>query len=130
MADALNIETIKSMTAGMANLKQVAASGGFAITESGADAYIQAINHSLEELGSAVMSARDLTQATQLGTSPDGVAMSRYNLESATGGPGTIGVIPALQELIKTLVEAREAMELAKRNYRNVDEAQRMNYPS
>ncbi|MFF5095059.1 MULTISPECIES: hypothetical protein [Actinosynnema] len=124
--DALNIATIKSMTANMTSLKQSAASGGFAITESGADAYIQAIDNALTSLADTMFTTQTLAQETQLGTSPDGIAMSRYNLESANGGPGTVGIIPALRELITALTEAREAMEQAKRNYQEVDEPNRM----
>ncbi|WP_232519748.1 hypothetical protein [Actinosynnema pretiosum] len=129
MADALNIETIKSMTANMTSLKQSAASGGFAITESGADAYIQAINNALDSLGSMMFNVQILNQETKLGTSPDAIAMSRYNLENVQGGPGTIGLLPAIQELIKALTEAREAMEQAKQNYQSVDQSNQMNYP-
>ncbi|WP_245554593.1 hypothetical protein [Actinosynnema mirum] len=127
--DALNMQSIKSMTANMASLKQSAASGGFAITESGANAYIQAIDNALDSLGDVMGRTQVLSQATPLGTSPDGIAMSKYNVENATGGAGTIGVIPALQELTKALTEAREAMEQAKRNYQNVDAAHTMQYP-
>ncbi|ATE58051.1 hypothetical protein CNX65_07970 [Actinosynnema pretiosum] len=123
------METIKSMTANMTSLKQSAASGGFAITESGADAYIQAINNALDSLGSMMFNVQILNQETKLGTSPDAIAMSRYNLENVQGGPGTIGLLPAIQELIKALTEAREAMEQAKQNYQSVDQSNQMNYP-
>lgn len=119
----LNTAALQSMTAGMSTLKQVAESGGFAISESGANAYINALKKALGELDDLTPQLDVVAQQTKLGTSPDAVRMSEYNTENVTGGPGAIGLIPAIRELQKVLGEALEAVEMAKANYQNVDGA-------
>ncbi|GAA2668780.1 hypothetical protein LV78_003481 [Actinosynnema pretiosum] len=119
----LNMAALQSMTAGMSALKQTAESGGFAISKSGADAYIHAIKTALEQLDGIQYQTELLQQRTKLGTSPDAVRMSEYNLENALGGPGTIGLIPAIDQLKIALGEALQAMQKAKENYSAVDDA-------
>ncbi|MBP2339618.1 hypothetical protein JOF41_005796 [Saccharothrix coeruleofusca] len=71
-----------------------------------------------------------MKQETKLGTSPDAVAMSRYNLESAMGGVGTTGIIPAIEQLKTALEDARAAMQKAVENYRAVDDDHANNFRS
>jgi hypothetical protein len=114
---------MQAMTAGMIGLKQAAESGSFAISRDGAQAYLAAIQRAHDELVTLDFDAYELQQETKLGTSPDAVAMARYNRESATGGAGTIGIVPAIQQLRTALEEARLALEKAVENYGNVDDA-------
>jgi hypothetical protein len=65
-----------------------------------------------------------LEQPTKLGTSPDGQALSKYNIESAVGGTGTTGIRPAVNQLKAALEDARLAMQKAVENYRTIDESQ------
>ncbi|MEU5691367.1 hypothetical protein [Actinosynnema sp. NPDC020468] len=113
---------MQSMTADMRGLKQAADSGSFAISEAGAQAYVKAIGDALSDLRKMESSLIDLQQATKLGTSPDAVSMSRYNVESANGGAGTTGIVPAVNQLRDALLDAQAAMQKAVENYRNVDD--------
>ncbi|XVV03537.1 hypothetical protein ACQPW3_40530 [Actinosynnema sp. CA-248983] len=110
-----------AMTASMQGLKQAAESGSFAISKDGAEAYIKAIEDAQKELRQVERYGIHLTQETKLGTSPDAQAMSRYNMESATGGAGTTGILPALDQLKMALEDAKLAVKKAIENYDQVD---------
>lgn len=115
---------MRTMTANMQSLKQSAESGGFAISPEGAEAYVKAIEAAQKDLRQIDQHMAVLQQPTKLGTSPDGQTLSRYNLESATGGSGTAGIVPAMDQLKTALEEARTAMKKAVENYHAIDESQ------
>lgn len=112
---------MSAMTASMQGLKQAAESGSFAISKEGAEAYIKAIEDAEFELNSLDAKTAMLRQETKLGTSPDAQAMSRYNMESANGGVGTTGIIPAIEQLKTALADAKAAVKKAIENYDQVD---------
>ncbi|MFI9813017.1 hypothetical protein [Saccharothrix variisporea] len=112
---------MSAMTTSMRGLKQAAESGSFAISKEGAEAYIKAIEDAQKELRQLDKYNAQLAQETKLGTSPDAQAMSRYNVESANGGAGTTGILPALDQLKMALEDARLAMKKAIENYDQVD---------
>lgn len=119
---------MQAMTANMQGLKQAAESGSFAISESGAQAYIKAIEDAQKEIRQLDRHMVVLQQPTRLGTSPDGQRMSEYNMESTNGGAGTTGIVPALDQLKTALEDARLAMQKAVENYRAVDDASASTY--
>ncbi|WP_245950129.1 hypothetical protein [Saccharothrix carnea] len=112
----------------MVGLKQAAESGSFAISQDGAQAYLKAIDNALMDLNKMQSQLGRLRQETKLGTSPDGVAMASYNRESVEGGAGTTGIIPAVEQLRSALDEAREALQKAIENYREVDSSNASTY--
>ncbi|WP_309109715.1 hypothetical protein [Saccharothrix sp.] len=114
---------MSAMTASMQGLKQAAESGSFAISQAGAEAYIKAIDDAEFELNAMSRQLNTVSQETKLGTSPDAQAMSRYNMESATGGGGTTGIVPAIKQLREALADAKAAVQKAIENYRQVDDA-------
>ena len=115
---------MRTMTANMQSLKQAAESGGFAISPEGAKAYVDAIKAAQLSLTDIDSKLFVVQQATKLGTSPDGQALSGYNLESAVGGAGTTGIVPVIDQLKQALEDARLAMEKAVENYQAIDESQ------
>lgn len=119
---------MQAMTANMVGLKQAAESGSFAISEEGAQAYLKAIDSAERDLSRLDTQIGRLRQETKLGTSPDGTAMARYNQESAEGGAGTTGIVPAIKQLQSALAEAREALQKAIENYRQVDDSNASTY--
>lgn len=120
----MSVGSMQTMTTNMRSLKQAAESGGFAISPEGAEAYVKAIEAAQKDLRKIDQHMAVLQQPTKLGTSPDGQTLSRYNMESATGGSGTSGLIPAMEQLQAALEEARTAMKKAVENYRAIDESQ------
>ncbi|WP_244989719.1 hypothetical protein [Saccharothrix coeruleofusca] len=113
---------MQAMASSMRGLKQAAESGSFAISESGAQAYIKAIEAAQFDLTDLDSKIALIRQETKLGTSPDGRAMSRYNVDSALGGTGTTGIIPAIDQLKTALEDAKTALQKAIENYREVDD--------
>jgi hypothetical protein len=107
----------------MRGLKQAAESGSFAISKDGAEAYVKAIERAELDLNDLDNKLFMLQQETKLGTSPDAQAMSRYNMESATGGGGTAGIVPAIEQLKVALADAKLAMQKAIENYGRVDDS-------
>ncbi|XVS64171.1 hypothetical protein ACQPYE_39000 [Actinosynnema sp. CA-299493] len=125
---AWSAQSMQAMTAGMVGLKQAAESGSFAISESGAQEYLKAIDNALQDLRRLDPQLVRLRQETKLGTSPDGTAMARYNQESVDGGAGTTGIVPAIEQLRSALDEARGALQKAIENYREVDSSNASTY--
>jgi hypothetical protein len=119
---------MQAMTASMVGLKQAAESGSFAISEDGAQAYLKAIDAAQQDLRRMDSYLIKLSQETKLGTSPDGTAMARYNQESAHGGAGTTGIVPAVEQLKSALEDARLALQKAIENYREVDSSNASTY--
>jgi hypothetical protein len=113
---------MQSMTQNMQGLKQAAESGSFAIDQAGAEAYIKAIEAAQDDLRTLDQQLFEVQQETKLGTSPDGLTMARYNQEGAVGGGGTLGLVPAVEQLKQALEDARLAMLQAVRNYQAVDD--------
>ncbi|MDQ2582781.1 MULTISPECIES: hypothetical protein [Saccharothrix] len=119
---AWSVQSMQAMTANMQGLKAAADSGSFAISKAGAEAYVNAIQKAQDELVSLEMDLVYLRQETKLGTSPDGQRMAQYNMDGALGGPGTTGIVPAIEQLKTALEEARLAMVKAVENYGQVDD--------
>ena len=119
---------MQAMTANMVGLKQAAESGSFAISQDGAQEYLKAIDSAQRDLQRMDGALQILRQETKLGTSPDGTAMARYNQESVEGGAGTTGIVPAIEQLQSALDEAREALQKAIENYREVDSSNASTY--
>lgn len=119
---------MQAMTANMVGLKQAAESGSFAISEDGAQAYLKAIESAEKDLRKLDLEMQSLEQDTKLGTSPDAVAITRYNREGVQGGAGTTGIIPAIKQLRSALNEARQALQKAIENYREVDSSNASTY--
>lgn len=114
---------MQAMTANMVGLKQAAESGSFAISQDGAKAYLKAIDDAQQELRKIEADVASLRQDVKLGTSPDAIALTRYNREGVEGGAGTTGIVPAIDQLKSALEEARQALQKAIENYREVDDA-------
>ncbi|ROP39637.1 hypothetical protein [Saccharothrix texasensis] len=118
---AWSAQSMQAMTASMNGLKQAAQSGSFAISQEGAQAYLKAIDDAQQELMKVDAKVYLLGERTKLGTSPDAQQMSAYNQESANGGAGTTGIIPAINQLKTALEDAKTAMRQAVENYSRVD---------
>lgn len=112
---------MQSMTESMRGLKDAASSGGFKVSQEGAKAYVAAIQRALDDVYAMDQDLNDVVQETKLGTSPDGKTLSRYNHEGATGGAGTTGIVPAIEQLKTALDDALAAMKTVLQTYENVD---------
>lgn len=125
---AWSAQSMQAMTANMVGLKQAAESGSFAISQEGAEAYLKAIDAAEKDLYKIDREVGLLRQDVKLGTSPDATALTRYNRENVEGGAGTTGIVPAIEQLRSALDEARQALQKAIENYREVDNSNASTY--
>ncbi|WP_285747461.1 hypothetical protein [Lentzea sp. NBRC 105346] len=112
---------MQAMTDSAKQLSAAASSGGFKVSKEGAQAYISALQKAIDDVRGMDLDLLEIQQETKLGTSPDGQTLSRYNNETALGGAGTAGLVPAIDQLKTALDDAKAAMEAVLRNYENVD---------
>jgi hypothetical protein len=100
----------------MDNFANIASSGGFAISETGGKALIQAIHHLAawvdDERGTLVT----LAQQPKLGSSNGAQVMKPYIAEVASDGNG---FMPMLLKFRESLGKAEQAINDAMNNYRN-----------
>jgi hypothetical protein len=116
----LSEAAIASTAAGVQKLADAAKSGGFAISEDGADEYIR-VFRGFEDVGGDLLREADAAgQAPQLGGSDYAAQVARHTQLVATGDAHSYGT--ALRSLLKIVGQAREAFEQAKKNYRQMDD--------
>ncbi|MEC3978580.1 hypothetical protein [Amycolatopsis sp. H20-H5] len=102
-------------------LKALAESGGFAINEAGFQRYLKACDRFLHEYPDHLFELNVLTQAAQMGSHKYGGKVAAFNVEVANGGPQSL--IPNLELMADGIKKAREALVIARANYRETEEA-------
>lgn len=116
----LSQAAIASTSAQVQKLVDSAKSGGFAISEEGADEYIR-VFRSFEDVGGDLIRAvQDAAAPVELGGSPYAKAVANHNTLVATGDAKSYET--ALQSLIDIVSKARESFEQAKKNYAQMDD--------
>jgi hypothetical protein len=111
------------MTGSVQNLAGSAASGGWAVSEQGGQALIQAIDNIVKGLDSAEGDLHSINQQPKLGTSPGANVTKPFVHQVASSGQDSF--ISALDTLKSSLSTARSAINTAMRNYQETDAAQR-----
>lgn len=107
-----------SIKSSMDDFAQSAASGGFAVNETGGQALINAIDRLLDWIDGTGADLYTLRQRPQLGGSSGGKAMSPFTQQVATDQEGFLTVLQQLQE---SLVTAKQGIKTAMSNYREDD---------
>ncbi|WP_236790086.1 hypothetical protein [Amycolatopsis sp. GM8] len=117
---ALSATAVASASAEVQKLVDSANSGGFAISEEGANEYIRVFRE-FEDIGQDVLRAADgAGQAPQLGDSDYANAVAQHTQLVATGDAQSYST--ALRSLIEVVRQARAAFEQAKKNYSQMDD--------
>ncbi|MBB2933408.1 hypothetical protein FHX82_000428 [Amycolatopsis bartoniae] len=116
----LSEASIASTTAEVQKLVDSAKSGGFAISEEGANEYIRVFRE-FEDVGGDLLRTVDAAgQAPQLGDSDYANSVASHTVLMASGDPQSYGT--ALRALLQIVKQAREAFEQAKKNYTHMDD--------
>ncbi|HJQ45719.1 MAG TPA: hypothetical protein VJ870_05260 [Amycolatopsis sp.] len=97
-----------------------AKSGGFAISEEGADEYIKVFQGFEDQLADLQRTAYDAGQAPALGTSEYATRIANHTQLIATGDAQSYET--ALGALASMVQQARAAFEMAKKNYAQMDD--------
>jgi hypothetical protein len=116
----------QQISAGGQQLKDLASSGGFAISPEGFDAYSKICNNFLATYPDKRRNLRLLLVSAPMGSSEYAKQVANFNVTVASGDKQSL--IPNL-DLMKTGIEsALEALEIARKNYREADEAHNQSF--
>ncbi len=121
-ADApLNAEGAKRVSEGGSQLKTLAENGGFAVNEEGMQAYLKACDFFIDGYNTMINDVYRLVNAAKMGGSEYAKAVAQFNVKVANGDEQSL--IPNLIAMRDGIKEAREAMVIARKNYRETEAA-------
>ena len=121
-ADApLNAEGAKRVSEGGSQLKTLAENGGFAVNEEGFQAYIKACDFFLDGFDKMLRDIHILARSAAMGDSEYAHAVADFNVKVASGDDESM--IPNLGAMRDGIEKAREAMVIARKNYRETEDA-------
>jgi hypothetical protein len=106
---------------GGSHLKGLAESGQFAVNEEGFQAYIKACDFFLDGYNSMIQQVRYLSTPANMGGSEYAKAVANFNVKVADGDEESL--IPNLIKMRDGVQQAREAMVIARKNYRETEDA-------
>ncbi|WP_328448287.1 MULTISPECIES: hypothetical protein [unclassified Amycolatopsis] len=117
----LDSETAKQVNAGGSHLKELATNGQFAVNEEGFQAYLKACDFFLDGYDKMLRDVEILADAARMGGSTYAQAVARFNVTAVNGDPQSL--IPNLLLMRSGVEDAREAMVIARKNYRETESA-------
>ncbi|WIX81520.1 hypothetical protein QRX50_12530 [Amycolatopsis carbonis] len=110
----------KQVSEAGARLKELASSGGFAVNEEGFQAYLKACNFFLSGFTAMRRDVDLLSQGALMGSSDYAKSIAAYNVTVASGDHEAL--IPILDKMLDGITQARDAITIARDNYRESDE--------
>ena len=126
-ADApVDSEAAKRVSEGGSHLKSLAESGQFAVNEEGFQAYIKACDFFLDGYNRMIYDVRWLATRADMGGSEYAKAVANFNVKVADGDEEAL--IPNLIKMRDGVQQAREAMVIARKNYRETEDAHSMTF--
>ncbi|NBH03658.1 hypothetical protein GTY80_10445 [Amycolatopsis sp. SID8362] len=114
------------VSTGGSHLKDLAESGQFAVNEEGFQAYIKACDFFIDGFDRMIFEVFKLANPAQMGGSDYAKAVAAFNVEVANGDPESL--IPNLELMRDGVKQAREAMVIARKNYRETEDAHSMTF--
>ncbi len=108
------------------HLKSLAEGGQFAVNEEGFQAYIKACDFFLDGYATMIADVYKLANPAQMGGSEYAKAIATFNVQVADGDPESL--IPNLHKMRDGVQQAREAMVIARKNYRETEDAHSMTF--
>ncbi|WP_409184773.1 hypothetical protein F9C11_11095 [Amycolatopsis sp. VS8301801F10] len=116
----------EQVRAGGAHLKALAQNGSFAVNEAGFRAYLHACNFFLDGYGRMFRELGILTQAAKMGSAEYAQAVADFNVKVADGDASSL--LPNLDLLRQGIEQAKDALEIARRNYRETEAAHTVSF--
>ncbi|MEU7789564.1 MULTISPECIES: hypothetical protein [unclassified Amycolatopsis] len=114
-------QAAKQVGEGGRHLKSLAQSGQFAVNEEGFQAYIKACDFFIDGFTDMITNVYKLANPAQMGGSNYAKAVADFNVQVANGDPESL--IPNLEKMRDGVEQAREAMVIARKNYRETEDA-------
>ena len=126
MAGPVDAKAAQQVGEGGRHLKSLAESGQFAVNEEGFQAYIKACDFFLDGYDRMLFDVNTLANPAQMGGSDYAKAVAGFNAQVANGDPESL--IPNLEKMRDGVQQAREAMVIARKNYRETEDAHSMTF--
>jgi hypothetical protein len=117
----VNSEAAQRVSESGSHLKGLAESGQFAVNEEGFQAYIKACDFFLDGCNSMLREVQWLATKADMGGSEYAKEIASFNVKVANGDPQAL--IPNLLLMKRGVEDAREAMVIARKNYRETESA-------
>lgn len=117
----LDAEGSKRVSEGGNQLKTLAENGGFAVNEEGMQAYLKACDFFIQGYSRMINDLQFLATRPQMGASDYAHAVAEFNVKVAEGDERSM--IPNLIAMRTGIEKAREAMVIARKNYRETEDA-------
>lgn len=119
-------EAAQRVSEGGHHLKSLAEGGQFAVNEEGFQAYMKACDFFLDGFGRMLSDVRQLATQAKMGGSEYAKAVSAFNVKVADGDGESL--VPNLIKMQTGIQQAREAMVIARKNYRETEDAHSMSF--
>ncbi|MEU0533064.1 hypothetical protein [Amycolatopsis tolypomycina] len=119
-------EAAQRVSDGGHRLKSLAEGGQFAVNEEGFQAYMKACDFFLDGYNRMIADIRELAAQAKMGGSEYAKAVAAFNVKVADGDEQSL--IPNLIRMRDGVQEAREAMVIARKNYRETEDAHSMTF--
>ncbi|HWC55760.1 MAG TPA: hypothetical protein VG434_02200, partial [Sphingomicrobium sp.] len=119
-------EAAKRVSEGGHHLKSLAESGQFAVNEDGFQAYMKACDFFLDGYNRMISEVQWLATRANMGGSEYAKAIADFNVKVANGDEQSL--IPNLIKMRDGVQQAREAMVIARKNYRETEDAHSMTF--
>jgi hypothetical protein len=114
------------VNAGGAHLKELAQNGSFAVNEEGFQAYLKACNFFLDGYLRLLRDSGVLVRTADMGSSPYAKAVAAFNVKVADGDASAM--LPNLELMRQGVRQAKEALIIARKNYRETEDAHRTSF--
>jgi len=111
---------------GGARLKTLAQNGSFAVNEAGFQAYLKACDFFLDGYQRMSWDVRLLTQTADMGSSQYAKSVAEFNVKVADGDANAM--LPNLELMRQGVQQAKEALTIARKNYRATEDAHRTSF--
>lgn len=122
----VDAEGAKKVSEGGSQLKTLAENGGFAVNEEGMQAYLKACDFFIQGYDRMIHDMGLLAFRSKMGASDYARAVADFNVKVASGDEQSM--IPNLIAMRDGIEKAREAMVIARKNYRETEEAHNVTF--
>ncbi|MFI5608424.1 hypothetical protein [Amycolatopsis sp. NPDC051903] len=125
VANPLDDAGVQRISEGATQFKALAESGGFTINDEAFKAYEKVCDEFLHGYGQIQRNLFLLTTRAQMGNSDYAKEVADFNRKVADGDPQSL--IPNLEQLKNSFEQVKEALTIARNNYRKIDGEQTQN---
>ncbi|MFJ9781293.1 hypothetical protein ACIRSS_17025 [Amycolatopsis sp. NPDC101161] len=121
LTEPVSSESAQRASEAGSHLKTLAEGGQFAVNEEGFQAYLKACDFFLDGCDRMIVDLRILAEKARMGGSDYAKAVAVFNVKVADGEGDSL--LPNLIKMRDGVRQAREAMVIARKNYRETEDA-------